>query len=103
MFLDQRHGWLEQARFVLMAAAYPVQRAVDSPSAGWSWLHESFESRDALRAENERLKKQAHELELRTLRYDALARENGELQGLRDALPPVAERWLAAEIVNTQT
>ena len=103
MFLDQRHGWLEQARFVLQGLAYPVQRAVDSPSAGWSWLQESFESRDALRAENERLKKQAHELELRTMRYDALARENGELRGLRDALPPVADRWLAAEIVNTQT
>ena len=36
------------------------------------------------------------------MRYEALARENGELRGLRDALPPVAERWLAAEIVDIQ-
>ncbi len=28
------------------------------------------------------------------MRYEALARENGELRGLREALPPVAERWL---------
>jgi rod shape-determining protein MreC len=102
MFLDQRHGWLEQARFVLQAAAYPIQLAVSSPSAAWKWLHESFESRDALRAENQRLQKQQRELELRSMRYDALARENGELRGLRDALPSVAERYLAAEIVNIQ-
>ena len=36
------------------------------------------------------------------MRYEALARENGELRGLRDALPPVADRWLAAEIVTVQ-
>jgi rod shape-determining protein MreC len=102
MFMDQRHGWLEQARFVLQAAAYPIQLAVSSPSAAWNWLRESFATRDALRAENERLRRQEHELELRTMRYDALAKENGELRGLRNALPPVAERWLAAEIVNIQ-
>jgi rod shape-determining protein MreC len=102
MFLDQRHGWLEKARFILQTAAYPVQFAVNSPSAAWNWLSESFASRDALRAENERLRQQQHELELRSMRYDALARENGQLRGLRDALPPVADRWLAAEIVNVE-
>ncbi len=102
MFLDQRHGWMEQARFLLQTAAYPVQVAVSSPSTVWSWLSESFATRDALRAENERLRKQQHELEIRTMRYEALARENGELRGLRDALPPVAERWLPAEVVNVQ-
>jgi len=102
MFLDQRHAWLEQARFVLQAAAYPIQLAVSSPSAAWNWLTESFATRDVLRAENERLRKRQRELELRTMEYEALARENGELRGLRDALPPVADRWLAAEIVNVQ-
>jgi len=100
MFLDQRHGWLEQARFVLQAAAYPIQLAVNSPTTAWNWLSESFQSRDALRAENARLLEQQHELELRTMRYEALARENGELRGLKEALPPVADRWLAAEIVT---
>jgi len=100
MFLDQRHGWMERARFVIQAAAYPVQVAVSSPSSAWTWLQQVTETRDALRAENARLRKQQHELELRTMRYEALARENGELRGLREALPPVAEKWLAAEIVN---
>lgn len=102
MFLDQRHGWLEQARFVLQAAAYPVQLAVSSPSSAWSWLRETFETRDALRAENQLLRARQRELELRAMRYEALERENGQLRGLRDALPPVAERWLAAEIVSIQ-
>jgi rod shape-determining protein MreC len=102
MFMDQRHDWLRQARYVLLAAAYPIQLAVNSPSSAWHWLQESFEAREALQAENRRLRAQQRDLELRALRFEALARENGELRGLRDALPPVAERWLAAEIANIQ-
>lgn len=102
MFLDQRHGWLEQARFYLQALAYPLQLAVSSPSEAWHWAQEVTETRDALRAENQSLRLRQRELEVRTMRYEALARENGELRGLRDALPPVADRWLAAEIVNIQ-
>jgi rod shape-determining protein MreC len=102
MFLDQRHGWMEKARFILQTAAYPIQFAVSSPSSAWGWFSQSFASREALQAENDRLRRQQHELELRIMRYDALARENGELRGLRDALPPVADRWLAAEIVNVE-
>jgi rod shape-determining protein MreC len=102
MFLDQRHGWMEHARFVLQTAAYPVQLAVNSPSAAWTWLQRNFESRDELRAENERLKARDRDLAMRSMGYEALARENGELRGLRDALPPVADHWIAAEVVNVQ-
>jgi rod shape-determining protein MreC len=102
MFLDQRHGWMEQARFVLQTAAYPVQLAVSSPTAAWGWMEKNFESRDELRAENERLKARDRDLAMRSMRYEALARENGELRGLRDALPPVADHWLAAEVVDVE-
>ncbi len=34
------------------------------------------------------------------MRYEALARENAQLRGLRTALPPVAEKWLVAEMVH---
>ena len=102
MYLDQRAHYLEQLRYVLQAAAYPLQLAVNSPTAAWVWLQESFQSREALQAENTRLHATARDLELRTMRYESLARENGELRGLREALPPVADRWLAAEIVNIQ-
>ena len=102
MFLDQRHGWMEHARFVLQTAAYPVQLAVSSPTNAWGWLEQNLESRESLRVENERLKARDRDLAMRSMRYEALARENGELRGLRDALPPVADHWLTAEIVNVE-
>jgi rod shape-determining protein MreC len=102
MYLDQRQHYLEWLRYVLQATAYPVQLAVNSPPAAWAWLRQTFESRERLQAENARLRAAQRDLELRSLSYEALARENGELRGLRAALPPIADRWLAAEIVNIQ-
>jgi rod shape-determining protein MreC len=102
MYLDQRQHYLEQLRYVLQGAAYPIQLAVNSPPAAWAWIRRSFESRELLQAENARLRAAQRDLELRSMRYEALAHENGELRGLRAALPPVADRWLAAEIVNVQ-
>jgi rod shape-determining protein MreC len=102
MYLDQRVHYLEHVRYALQATTYPIQLAVNSPPSAWRWLRESFQTREALRAENERLRARQRDLELLAMRYDALAHENGELRGLRDALPPVAERWLPAEIINIQ-
>lgn len=102
MYLDQRAHYLEHVRYVLQAAAYPIQLAVNSPPTAWSWLKESFETRQTLESENARLRAHARDLELLSMRYEALARENGALRGLEAALPPVADRWLAAEIVNLQ-
>ena len=102
MYLDQRQHYLEQVRYVLQAAAYPIQLAVNSPPAAWAWLRETLQTREALEAENKRLRAAQRDLQLRSMRYEALERENGELRGLTQALPPVAERWLPAEIVNVQ-
>src|SRR5437773_9657571 len=68
MFLDQRGEWLTQIRYVLQAAAYPIQLAVSSPSAAWRWMSESATTRDALRAENAALRTRARQLEVRTQR-----------------------------------
>ena len=102
MYLDQRQHYLLHLRYVLQAAAYPVQLAVSSPSAAWTWTRESFETRERLQAENAALRARQRDLELRSMRYEDLARENAELRGLREALPPVADRWLSAEIINVQ-
>ena len=102
MVLDQRGGWLNQARYVLQAAAYPLQLAVSSPSAAVAWIRESMQTREALRTENTHLRAQQSALALRTLNYDALERENAQLRGLAKGLPPIAQRWLIAEIVNTE-
>lgn len=102
MFMDRRDHYLDDVRYVLQAATYPIQVAVSSPSTAFRWLQESFESRDSLRAENARLRARQRELQVRSFRYDALARENAELRGLRSALPPVAEKWLVAEVMNVE-
>lgn len=102
MYLDQRGRYLEQVRFVLQATAYPIQLLVNSPPSAWRWIRESFQTRESLRAENERLRQRQRDLELMSMRYEALAHENGELRGLREALPPVADRWMPAEIINIQ-
>lgn len=102
MFLDQRGAWLEQIRYGLNIAAYPIELAVSSPSTAWRWIQESVTTRDALRADNARLMTRNRELELRSMRYEALAHENDQLRGLQEALPPVAERWLVAEIVDIE-
>lgn len=102
MFLDQKGEYLEQIRYGLSIAAYPIELAVRSPSAAWRWTQESVATRDTLREENARLTTRNRELELRSMRYEALAHENDQLRGLQEALPPVAERWIVAEIVDIQ-
>jgi rod shape-determining protein MreC len=102
MILDQRFDWLERAHYILQAASYPVELAVSSPVEAWRWVQQSFATRDTLEAENERLRMRLRGLELRSMRYDALAQQNAALIGLRNSLPPVAQRWLPADIVNVQ-
>jgi rod shape-determining protein MreC len=102
MILDQRFDWLERAHYVLQATSYPVELAVDSPVEAWRWMQASFATRASLEAENQRLRTQLRGLEVRSMRYDALAQQNAALIGLRNSLPPVAERWLPADIVNVQ-
>jgi rod shape-determining protein MreC len=102
MILDQRFNWLGRAHYILQAAGYPVEVAVSSPLSAWRWVQRSFATRDSLEAENQRLRTRLRDLELRSMRYDALAQENAALIGLRNSLPPVAQRWLPADIVNIQ-
>jgi rod shape-determining protein MreC len=102
MILDQRFDWLEQAHYVMQAATYPIERVVSSPVAAWRWTQKSFASRDSLEAENQRLRNRLRDLEVRSMRYDALAQENAALIGLRNSLPPVARSWLPADVVNIQ-
>jgi rod shape-determining protein MreC len=103
MYLDRTGGWLEQVRYGLQAAAYPLQLAVSSPAAAWRWTSEIFEARDRLQQENAALRRELRELELRTARIAALERENAELRGLRAALPAVAEKWLPGEVISVES
>jgi rod shape-determining protein MreC len=65
-------------------------------------MEQSMQTREVLREENARLRTRESELALRALNYEGLARENAQLRGLKEALPPIADRWLVAEIVNVE-
>ena len=99
MYLDQRGGVLERVRYGLEAAAYPLRIALQSPAAAWRWTREIFESRAALQDENRKLREALRAQQLLSMRRESLERENAELRGLRVKLPPVAERWLPAQVI----
>jgi rod shape-determining protein MreC len=102
MFYDRRGGWLDSARYGLQAAIYPLQLAVNSPSAAWRWLEESFTTRETLQAEVDRLRNQLRDQQLITLRQAALAQENATLRGLNSALPEVIEKRLIGEVIGVE-
>jgi rod shape-determining protein MreC len=102
MFYDQRGGWLDTARYGLQAAIYPLQLAVNSPSAAWRWLEESFETRESLQAEVDRLRNELREQQLMTLRQAALQAENARLRNLNGVLPEVIEKRLVGEVISVE-
>ena len=102
MFWDKRGGWLDTARYGLQAAIYPLQLAVNSPSAAWRWLEESFTTRETLQAEVDRLRNQLRDQQLITLRQAALAQENATLRGLNAARPDGIEKRLIGEVISVE-
>lgn len=103
MFYDQRGGWLDTARYGLQAAIYPLQLAVNSPSAAWVWLQESFATRESLQKEVDALRSQLREQQLITLRQSALQEENATLRHLSGVMPEVIEKRLVGEVINVET
>ena len=102
MFYDQRGGWLETARYGLQAAIYPLQLAVNSPSAAWRWTKENFATRASLQKEVDALRLQLRDQQLVTMRQAALQAENAALRGLNAALPDVIEKRLIGEVVSVE-
>ena len=103
MVLDQRGGWLERVRYGLQAAAYPLQLAMNSPSAAWNWTSRIFEARAALQAENAKLRDSNRRLQLANMRMLALEQENAQLRGLRGKLPGLATQWLPGQVIGTES
>jgi rod shape-determining protein MreC len=102
MFYDRRGGWLDTARYGLQAAVYPLQLAVNSPSAAWRWLEENFATRETLQKEVDGLRNQLREQQLVTMRQAALQAENATLRGLNGILPEVIEKRLVGEVINVE-
>jgi rod shape-determining protein MreC len=102
MFYDRRGGWLETARYGLQATIYPLQLAVNSPSAAWRWVKESVTTREALQKEVDELRNQLRDQQLVTMRQAALERENATLRGLNSAMPEVIEKRLVGEVISVE-
>jgi len=102
MFYDRKGGFLDTARYGLQAAIYPLQLAVNSPSAAWNWLEENFATREKLQAEVDQLRNDLRAQQLVTMRQAALERENATLRGLNAALPDVIERRLVGEVISVE-
>jgi rod shape-determining protein MreC len=102
MFYDRRGGFLDSARYGLQAAIYPLQLAVNSPSAAWRWLEENFATREKLQAEVDQLRDALREQQLVTMRQAALEKENATLRGLAQVLPNVIEKRLVGEVISVE-
>src|SRR6478752_5872044 len=102
MFYDRRGGFLDTARYGLQAAIYPLQLAVNSPSAAWSWLEENFATREKLQAQVDQLHNELRTQQLVTLRQASLERENATLRGLNTTLPDVIERRMVGEVISVE-
>ncbi len=103
MWYDRHGGWLDTARYGLQAAVYPLQLAVNSPSAAWRWLQENFATREALQKQVDTLRNQLREQQLITMRQAALQAENTTLRGLNGVLPEVIEKRLVGEVISVET
>lgn len=97
MYFDQKDDWGDRIRYGLQAVAYPIQVAIGSPRKLWSSTSEFFRSRATLREQNEALRERERELSLRSLRLEALERENERLRGLDGAF---AQLITASQLVN---
>jgi len=102
MFYDRKGGWLDTARYGLQAAVYPLQLAVNSPSAAWRWLQENFATRESLQREVDALRLQLRDQQLVTMRQAALQQENATLRGLNSTMPEVIEKRLIGEVINQE-
>jgi rod shape-determining protein MreC len=100
MWLDQRQGYLEGLRHALSMVSYPFQVLVDSPSAAWEWLEESFATRERLSRENDELRKRVRESDLRLMRFEDLEQENLRLREMRAATARISERVVVGEILR---
>ena len=101
MVLDHRETeFLNRVRQVASIIVYPLQVGVDRPFATWRWARETFANRDALLSENDRLKNELRNYDVRLQRMDTLEAENDRLRAMLDSSQRVADRMLVAEILS---
>ncbi len=100
IIVDKRYDHLGKIRRLLSVVAYPVQVAVASPFEGWHWFRDSINTRDALRADKNKLEGELRVAQFRLQRYEALEAETQRLRALRDNTAAVTDRFVIGDVMN---
>lgn len=99
MTLDHRQHHLENVRANLSLLLSPLQYVVDLPFAIGNWASETMTSRQNLIEENQKLREQQLEQNIRLQKLDALESENTRLRALLQSAKRGWERVLIAELL----
>ena len=99
MVLDQRSEHLARVKEGLSVAVYPIRILVNLPFELWRSTSTALAERQTLLAENQRLKRQNLDADVRLQRLASLESENARLRKLLDSTAPVGHRVLVAEIL----
>ncbi len=100
MVLDHRQSHLLRIRQGLAVVVYPIRALVDLPFYTWRWGDRTITERSKLLDENDRLRRQQLDLNVRLQRLAALEAENARLRAMMEASARVADRVLVAEILS---
>jgi rod shape-determining protein MreC len=103
MVLDHRGAQLERLRAALTLLVSPLQAAVSIPVRAATTVADYFQSERALHAEIERLRTQQLLLLARLQQFEALEAENERLRKMLGSAARVADRVLAAEVLEVST
>jgi rod shape-determining protein MreC len=103
MMFDHRGEQLERVRGGLMVILYPVQVIAGLPVALYHGLVDVLTTDKDLKEQNERLEAERTQLLVRLQQFEALESENSRLRAMLGAAARVADRVLAAELVEVST
>jgi len=103
MMFDHRGQELDRIRAGLMVILYPVQVVAGVPVALYHGLIDLFTTDKDLKEQNERLEAERTQLLVQLQQLDALEAENTRLRAMLGAASRVADRALAAELVEVST
>jgi rod shape-determining protein MreC len=98
MFADHTRR-LDPVRSALAVAVYPIQWLAHMPHALGEQIWSHLTTWTQLLEENRRLKQEIAELKQRTLKYEALKKENDRLRAFLDNSFTLGEQMLVAELL----
>lgn len=100
MILDHKGHHLERIRAALTVLMYPIQVAAGLPSAVGSAVSNFFTGERALKASNETLRAERQLLLAQLQQFEALEEENNRLRQLLGSAARVADKALAADLLQ---